>query len=518
MSTSPSTNVTLQQRLVEALGQSKVDTGEDICRFYSQDLSLTSGSMASAVVRVVEVADVELALQVAQTEGAPIVVRGGGMSYTGGYSPNKPGSILLDMSGLNSVRSFVADDRYVVVDVGCTWQTLNEHLDGTGLRTVLKGPISGSVSTVGGALSQNLPGTMEGVLGLEMVLPGGPRLWTGAAGSRGREPFYRNFGPDLTGLFLGDGGALGIKTAAALQLEPVPSGVAHASYGFETMADLAGAMVGVAHLGIGGRVFGLDPLKNKTATKVGVKEGVGTLRQVVSSGGLRRGVKEAARIALAGQRAYDDVEWSLHLTFEGVSQAAADDALAKAREVCDLRGETIEPSIPVAMYAKPFSIRGFLGLRGERWVPLHGIFPLSKAAAVVEATQAFFGQRSDALQERDIQHSFMLAANGAYFLIEPMFYWPDALLDIHRENLEERKLAKLSHFDDNPAARAYVASARDALRDLFFELGCVTTQVGKYYRYYASLDPGTATLLDRLKSALDPEELLNPGARTTSTN
>lgn len=508
------TNDPLVLALIQALGKTQVDASESTRQFCSRDLSLRDASVAAAVVRISKPADVGRVLDVARAEGAPVVVRGGGMSYTGGYVPGTPRAVLLDMSHLNAVRSVAADDRYVIVEAGCTWESLHGALAGTGLRTVLKGPISGSVSTVGGALSQNLPGTMEGVLGVEVVLPGTEPLWTGAGGSRGRAPFYRNFGPDLTGLFLGDAGALGVKTAAALQLEAVPSGVAHGSYGFETMAELAEAMVRIARLDLGGRVFGLDPLKNKTATKVGVKEGVGTLRQVVSKGGLRRGVKDAAKIALAGQRAYDDVEWSLHLTFEGASQTAAEDKLERAQRECASRGEAIDASIPIAMYARPFSIRGFLGLRGERWVPLHGIFPLSKAPKVVAETQTFFAERSSVLDENGIQHSFMLAANGPYFLIEPMFYWPDALLDLHRETLEERKLAKLEAFADNPAARTYVANARDALRDLFYELGCVTTQVGRYYPYYESLESGTASLIDRLKGALDPEGVLNPGAKT----
>lgn len=468
-------------------------------------------AVAGLVVSPNSVEEVAVCLKVASAHKTSIVPRGGGMSYTGGYQPATD-DILLDLRSLNAVREINTRDLYVVVEAGCTWKALSEALRGTALRCALRGPISGSISTIGGAASQNLPGSMDAVLGLEFVSAKGEICRSGALGVAKAKPFYRNFGPDLTGLFLGDAGTLGVKTALSLRLEPQPEGVAHASFGFANMADTADAMVRIASLNLGGRVFALDPLKNKTSTKVSVREGLGTLKGVVEKGGLKRGLKDAAKIAIAGTGAYDKVAWSVHLTFEGVTERAAEDALNKAKAICTENGQEIDPSIPVAMYAGRYSVRGYLGLRGERWVPLHGIFPLSDAAKVVDAMERFFEQRAEQLAERNVVHSYMLAANGPQLLVEPMFYWEDEILPLQEATLDERKLNKLTSFEANPGTRDWVRQTRNELRDLLFGLGGVSAQIGRFYPYRASLVPETQVVMDAIKSTLDPDGILNPGA------
>ena len=99
----------------------------------------------------------------------------------------------------------------MVVESGCTWQSVEETLEGTGLKPVQRGPISGAISTVGGAASQNIPGSMEGILGLEVMTADGDLIRTGSLGAHDGNAFYRNYGPDLTGLFLGDNGTLGYQ-------------------------------------------------------------------------------------------------------------------------------------------------------------------------------------------------------------------------------------------------------------------------------------------------------------------
>lgn len=502
----------LVERLVTALGADHVSVD-------SHHRSLLSGDLFPeefhpfpvVVVRPGTAAHVASCVKVAKEMGVAIAPRGGGMSYTGGYRPQSEETILIDLRDLNTTRDVNAEDRYMVVEAGCTWAAVKEALNGTGLRTALRGPISGSVSTVGGAVSQNLPGSMEAVLGLEIVTADGAIVRTGSLGAENRGGFYRNFGPDLTGLFLGDAGAFGVKTAVALRLEPMPAGAAHASFGFETMAHTVDAMTRISALNLGGRVFALDPLKNKTSTKVSVRDGVDTLKKVVSTSGLRKGLRDAARIVSAGQHAYDKVAWSLHLTFEGASERAAQDALACAKEICVDNGREIEPSIPVAMYAGGFSVRGFLGLKGERWAPLHSIFPLSKSQEVVRAVERFMAERAEGMAKHSVVHSYMLAGNGPYFLIEPMFYWPDEILDLQKATLDERRLKKLTPFENSPDARQWVRETRNDLRDLLFSIGGVSTQIGRFYPYRDSLEPATRGLLDRVKDTLDTDDIMNPG-------
>ncbi|MEM6832047.1 MAG: FAD-binding oxidoreductase [Pseudomonadota bacterium] len=500
--------------LVEKLQSLGIDAASDTAAMSADLFPLEEAPRADALVRPATREDAGRAVKAAYDAGAPIIARGGGMSYTGGYRPTAASTLLFDMGALNQVCSIDEANRIAIVEAGSTWEALSQALEGTGLRAALKGPISGSHSTVGGAVSQNLPGSMDGVLGLEIIRADGTRVWTGSYGADGHTAFYRNYGPDLTGLFLGDAGTLGLKTQIALRLEPKPEGAAFASFGFGSMGQAASAMLTLAQANLGGRVFALDPLKNKTATKVGMKEGADTLAAVVKEGGLIKGLKNAAKIAAAGQGAYDDVPWSMHLTFEGASQAAANAALEKAKTL--LKGaHEIPPSIPTAMYAKSYSIRGFLGLKGERWVPLHSIFPLSEAARAVAAIEALFEEHKAMLARHEIVHSFMMSANGPYFLIEPMFYWPDARLPVHEKALDAPRLAKLTDFEDNPSARAAVLDMRVKLRDLAFSNGAVACQLGRFYPYRSALTPETRALFDTLKAALDPKGLFNPGALDT---
>lgn len=497
------------------LGAEHVVSDEAERRLYAQDVMQWPGApVPEVVVRPGSTGEVAAAVQRAAQLGLAVAPRGGGMSYTKGYVPERAGTVMLDLARLNQIVEINRRDLYVVLGPAVTWQQLADALKGSGLRPTITGPISGAVSTVGGALSQNLPGSMDGVLGLELVLADGSVVHTGSwAITRAQSPFFRTYGPDLTGLFLGDTGAFAVKTGAVLRLEHAPEGVAFASFAFDRMIDIAAAMAEVAHKGLAAKSFGMDPLKNQTATKVDVAEGARTLVDVARSGKtLVQGIKDAARIAAAGRNALDAVAWSLHLTFEGFDQHTAEAKKAAAQKICVGRGgRDIEPSIPVAMRAKPYSIRGFLGLEGERWVPVHGVFPNSRVDRVIPRVEEFFAQRAAALAAADIRHSFLLSINGPQWLVEPMFYWFDEVTPLHNRHLSPKNVERFRAIPANPAARDMVLKMRTELRDLFFDLGAVSAQVGKFYDLPGALEPGTYALLTRIKDLLDPDRRLNPG-------
>ena len=99
------------------------------------------------------------------------------------------------------------------------------------------------------------------MLSLQVVLANGDLLHTGSAAFVGAPPFARWGGPDLTGLFIGDTGALGIKATATLRLVAVPAEQGFASYGFQCIADMVGAQVGLMRQGLGSECFGIDAFK-----------------------------------------------------------------------------------------------------------------------------------------------------------------------------------------------------------------------------------------------------------------
>ena len=157
-------------------------------------------------------------MRAAMSQGVAVVPRGGGMSYTKGYLPAKANSIVVDTRRMNAILELAPDDGYVTVEAGCTWAKLNEALEASGMRPGYWGPLSGVNATVGGALSQNsaffgsaLNGTVaDSVLGVTVLLANGEIVTTGSEPARARSPSPVG-GPDLTGMFLGDNGAFGIK-------------------------------------------------------------------------------------------------------------------------------------------------------------------------------------------------------------------------------------------------------------------------------------------------------------------
>jgi D-lactate dehydrogenase (cytochrome) len=497
-----------------AVGKENVLVSDSERVLYSQDVFFwDEAPLADAIVRPADTAEVSAVVRIASAAGLAIAPRGGGVSYTRGYVPARAGAIIIDLGRLNQIHTINRDDLYMTVGAGCTWQQVAAALKGTGLRAVMKGPISGTHATVGGVAAQNSASdTMAAILALEAVLADGRIIATGSAAIGARAgPFYRNYGPDLTGLLLGDTGAFAIKTALTLALEPEPKGLAYASAGFDTLDAMSAVMVAIARSGIRCKVMGMDPVKNRTATKVGIKEGLGTLAKVVTAAGsVGEGLKQAAKIAVAGRNVLAEIPWSLHVTVEGHDQHAADHALAALRPLWAGSGREVEPSVPIAMHARPYSIRGIVGIAGERWVPVHGVFPLSKAPAVVRAVEAFFDRHGDRLKTHAIDHSFLAMAHGSSWLIEPMFYWFDELGPLHAQVLGD-KFARFKDIPANPAARAVVKDLRGELAALFKSLGAVHSQLGKFYDFAGNIAPATYAVLTSIKHALDPERRLNPG-------
>lgn len=514
------------QPAIKALSAALGDAvqADDMTRdYYANDIFWQPGVRPLAVVTPENADQAAMAVKIATSNGVAVVPRGGGMSYTKGYLPAVEAAIVIDARRLDDIIEVNTKDLYVTVGAGCTWAKFNEALEGTGLRSGYWGPLSGVNATVGGALSQNsaffgsaLNATVaDSVIGVSVILADGAVVTTGSGGRTNAKPFTREGGPDLTGLFLGDNGAMGLKVSATLRLWKKPDAVGFLSFGFKKSVDLAAAQVDLARERLVSEGFGIDRTKASHSASVNrVSDKLKTLGNVAKAGkSLLGGLKDAAAVAASGTSFLEEHAYTLHLVLEARNEGELQTSMSRARELCSSYGVEIENTVPRAMRSKPFSpVRGMLGLDGERWVPIHAIFAMGDWKKVVEANDAFFAKKKDFMERHGIVYSVMFLTVGGEFFIEPAFYWHDEITPLHAKSVGEDVVKKWRDRPANIAAREAVIELRDATQDLYISLGGVNWQVARDYPYKSVVSPESFALLEAFKLAVDPRGLMNPGS------
>jgi FAD/FMN-containing dehydrogenase len=513
----------LPERLSRVLGRSYLLTDDDSREFYSQDV-YRAGAMVLAVAQPGSIEQLREVVRLATEAGVSVVPRGGGMSYTDAYLPARAGAVMVDTRRLDRIIEINIEARYVVVECGVTWSQLHEALAPLGVTTPYWGPLSGLKATIGGALSQGsiflgsgqYGSVADSVLALEVVAADGRLVRTGSWAGEHAAPFFRHHGPDLTGIFTGDCGALGFKVRAAFRLVKRAPESRYLSYAFDTSQALTEAMARIAREEVVSESFAFDPfLQNLRMQRAGLREDMKSLGNVMkSAGGGLKGLKEGAKLAMAGRSFLKDVPFSLHLSMDGRDESDAQSRLAAARAAVGSLGCEIENSVPKVMRATPFAeVNSMLGPDGQRWVPVHGIVPLPEAERAYAAIEAFFERRRELDERLGIEHGYLMCTVSNHaFMIEPCLYWSDTRQRFHETVLDERYLAKLRVHPSNPAASEAVATLRDELASEFHELGASCFQIGKFYPYSRNRDAGQWALLCALKAFMDPAGLINPGA------
>ncbi|MFZ9709012.1 MAG: FAD-binding oxidoreductase [Steroidobacteraceae bacterium] len=516
-------NDPLVNRLTALLGREHVLTDATERSFYSTDI-YRSGELPRAVVRPASAADVAQLVQLCLAEGVAVVPRGGGASYTDGYVPTEAGCISIDTSRMNRILEINERDMYVVVQVGVRWAELNEALASKGLRTPFYGPFSGLAATVGGSLSQNSVTWGTGVfgvsgestLGVEVVLGTGEIVRTGSWGAAGGTPFLRSYGPDLTGLFMGDCGALGVKTAVALRLMRRNTHVMGLSFGFKDFASLSAGMEAAAKEGVNLTNFGLDPALQQG--QLGKADAATALQSALAvwktSRGPIDGLRQLVKMAFAGRGFLKGSVFSAHWIVDGIDDAACRAAVARLRSVLQVHGAEVPATVPTVANAMPFmplyNVRSPLG---ERWVPVHGILPFSRVEAFRRELSAYYAANESEMKRLRIRYGAMFMTVGTNgFLYEPVFYWEDGYNLTQERLLPEGYQASLPKFADNPEGRALVDRMKHGIADLFHKHGAAHLQIGKFYPYLRGRDPSTAKLLRELKQLVDPRRRMNPGS------
>ena len=518
------THQPLLDALTQMLGTDGVLADEASRDFYANDVFWQPGMRPIAILRPQTSDEAATAVRLATEAGVAIVPRGGGMSYTKGYLPPHERCVVMDMRRMDHVLEVNAEDLYVTVEAGCSWAKLHEALEGTGLRTPYWGPLSGINATIGGALSQNsaffgstLHGTVaESVIGVSVVLADGSIAVTGSGGRNAAKPFTREGGPDMTGLFLGDNGAFGLKLTATLKLIPQPASHGYLSFGFPSIQAMGAAQVSMARTRLIAEGFGIDRTKAEHSASVNrISEGLQILSSVATSGkSMLGGLKDAISVAASGTSFLKDHAFTLHLVVERDTETELQAALARLTAIAAANeGVSLDNSVPRVMRARPFGpVRGMLGRNGERWVPIHAVFPLSEHRRVLDANDAFYRGEQAEMAAHGIVYSVMTMTTANEFFLEPAFYWQDEITPLHVASLGEETVRPWLNRPANPETRAKVADLRRRTQALYASLGGISWQVARDYPFRDLLQPGTRGLIDALKHAVDPRGLMNPGS------
>lgn len=487
-----------------------------LSELYRHDV-YSAGPPPRAVLRPVSVEELARGVAAATTAGLAVVPRGGGMSYTGGYLSPTPDFVLVDTGALNAIVAIDETDMTVTVEAGVTWDALRRALQPRGLRIKAWGTLSGINATVGGGMSQNGVfwgaggGTVvDSALSFDVVLADGTLVSTGS-------DFFRPYGPDLTGLFAADCGAFGIKARATLRLVREGEGLAYGSFAFDAAGGIFAAMSAIAREGLAAESFGFDPFLQAQRMKRDslASDAKSLVTMMKAQGSLLKGLKEGAKVALAGRSFLDDVPFSLHCIAERRRQGEAEaDMAAIARLAAEAGGRAVENTIPKILRANPFPpVNSMVGPSGERWVPVHGFLPHSRLLPAWEAVQALFAEHAADMQRHGVEAGAMLAAvSPQACLIEPVFFWPDALNPLHRHAVEPAHLAKLGGFAANADSAALVGALRQGVIDAFQRHGSIHLQIARTYPLKDSHDPAAWEMLAALKRAVDPRNLMNPGS------
>jgi len=502
------------------VGAAHVVTDEAERRFYGTDVYRLI-EMPEFVVRPGTCAQLQAVVGAAYAAGAPVVVRGGGASYTDGYLQTKPGGITIDVVRLKGIDVDEAGG-FVTVEAGVTWAELQEKLKPMGLRTPFQGPFSGLRATIAGSVSQNSishgPGvSAEAVLTMEVITGTGELLATGSAGSMKASPFFRWFGPDMAGLFTGDCGALGVKSKITLKLARRHDPYEAASFSFNSFEAMHTAMRAIAAEAIDDTNFGIDAVlqqgqigrNSSVSAKADIAMGV-----MKNAKSLGAGVKSLAKMAVAGDKALKAAAFAVHYITEGVNDAEAQAKIAVVKKLALAHGEALPNAVPTivrGMLFAPFT--NVLGPKGERWMPMHAMMPHEAVVGFHHALTAYWASQAEVMAKHKAYTGTMfMAVGGSGFIYEPTFYWEDDRTVYHDRMVPAEHLASLPRYPASPEARVEIKRMKADVIALMHSHGSAHLQVGKAYKYLDGRNEASVALLRAVKAALDPKGILNPGA------
>ncbi len=452
-----SDNTAAIDEIRELLGD-RLSTGSSIREIHSRDEAYSTPSLPDAVAFPETTEEVSQIMRICTKHKCPVVPYGVGTSLEGHIVPIH-GGISIDTSRMNQILEVHAEDLDAVVQPGVTREQLNEDLRATGLMFTVD---PGANATLGGMAATRASGTnavrygtmRENVLALEVVLADGTVIETG---TRARKS---SAGYDLTHLFVGSEGTLGIITKLTVRLYGQPEHIAAATCAFPTIDDAVNTVILAIQTGLPmARIELLDELQMKGMNTYNPDMNMAEKPYLfLEFHGSPAGVEEqvASFRDIAEEFGVQDFEWA--------SKTEDRNRLWAARHSAYYAGKSLRP--------------------GAEGVVTDVCVPISELAECIRGTQ------------EDIAASGLIAplvghvGDGNFHL----------LILVDPESDEELKRAKeLAH---NVCRRALASG------------GTVTGEhgVGTGKMRYMEEEHGPAyAVMAQLKMSLDPNNLMNPG-------
>ena len=238
----------LIKELVTSLGENKISQSESDLYKFSKDESSHMPVEPDVVVFPESEEDIVAVLKIARKLRVPVIPYGAGSGLEGQIIPVNKG-ISISFERMNHIVDFQPEDLTVTVQAGVTRLQLNEFVNKHGLYF----PIDpGADATIGGMTATNASGTTavkfgsmrDQLLDLKVVMADGKVIHTGTKAKKSSS------GYNLTGLFAGSEGTLGIMTEITLRLHGIPEHTIAARCTFGTIEECASAAQSVLMSGI----------------------------------------------------------------------------------------------------------------------------------------------------------------------------------------------------------------------------------------------------------------------------
>ncbi|HLS07734.1 FAD-binding oxidoreductase [Lentibacillus sp.] len=242
------TNTKLVAELQEVLAKDRVTTNETILEQHSSDESYHTPHLPDIVVFPENADEVSETVKLANEYSVPVVPYGYGSSLEANVIPRQ-GGIVIDFTNMNKVLEVREDDFLVRVQPGVTRSQLEKELKKYGLFFTVD---PGADATLGGMAATNASGTTsvkygimrDNVRDMEVVLADGTIIHTGSMAAKSSS------GYNLNGLFIGSEGTLGCFTELTLKVIGIPEHIMAARAEFDSVDDAVDAVIAIMQGGV----------------------------------------------------------------------------------------------------------------------------------------------------------------------------------------------------------------------------------------------------------------------------